>query len=94
MENRLQEIFNEFKRSLLKNPIKSQHGESSNLKGNRYEKCEHGQGTRYSRMEFPKWEDGDPTSWISHAEKFFHFHKTSEESKIEIASIKLEGDAI
>ncbi|RWW54012.1 hypothetical protein BHE74_00039429 [Ensete ventricosum] len=94
MKNRLQEIFNELKRSLFENPIKSQHGESSSVKGNRYEKCEHGQDTKYSRMEFPKWEDGDPTGWISRAERFFHFHRIPEKSKVEIVFIQLEGFTI
>ncbi|RRT48686.1 hypothetical protein B296_00028882 [Ensete ventricosum] len=67
MEERLQELFSEFRRSLFDSPNKSQHGESSNLKGSRSEKYDQGQDTRYPRirMEFPRWEDGDPTSWIS-----------------------------
>ena len=52
--------------------------------------------TNYSHMkvEFPRWEDGNPTSWISKAEIFFRFHRTPEESEVEIASIQLDGDAI
>ncbi|RRT42569.1 hypothetical protein B296_00013965 [Ensete ventricosum] len=46
------------------------------------------------RVKFLRWEDGDPTGWISHVEKFFHFHRTPKESKVEITSIQLEGDAI
>ncbi|RRT82730.1 hypothetical protein B296_00004095 [Ensete ventricosum] len=46
------------------------------------------------RMDFPRWEDGDPTNWTSRAEKFFHFHRTLEESKVEVASNQLDGDAI
>ncbi|RRT79175.1 hypothetical protein B296_00015090 [Ensete ventricosum] len=46
------------------------------------------------RMKFPRWKDGDLNGWISYAEIFFHFHRTLEESKMEIASIQLEGDAI
>ncbi|RWW50346.1 hypothetical protein BHE74_00043413 [Ensete ventricosum] len=75
MENRLQEIFNEFKRSLSENPNKSQHNESFNLKGNRSKKYDQGQDTGYPCMEFPRWEDRDPISWISRAKKFFHFHR-------------------
>ncbi|RWW80730.1 hypothetical protein BHE74_00010918 [Ensete ventricosum] len=75
MENILQEIFNEFKRSLLENPNKSQHGESSSLKGNRFEnigKSDQGQDTGHShiRVEFLRWEDGDLIDWISRTEKF------------------------
>ena len=52
--------------------------------------------TSYPRIkvEFPRWEDGDSTSWISRVEIFFRFHRTPEESKVEIASIQLDGDAI
>ncbi|RWW19163.1 hypothetical protein GW17_00016803 [Ensete ventricosum] len=46
------------------------------------------------RVEFLKWEDGDPTSWVSRAEKFFHFHRTLEESKVEVVSNQLDGDTI
>ncbi|RRT60548.1 hypothetical protein B296_00029721 [Ensete ventricosum] len=67
MENRLQEIFNEFKRSILKNPNKYKHGENSSLKGNRSEnigKSDQGQDTGDPRMrvEFPRWKDRDPIS--------------------------------
>ncbi|RRT33718.1 hypothetical protein B296_00054365 [Ensete ventricosum] len=96
MEERLQEFFSEFRRSLLVSPNKSQHGESSNLRGSRSEKYDQGQNTRYPcmRVEFPRWEDGDPTSWVSRAEKFFHFYITLEESKVEVASNQLDDDAI
>ncbi|RWW25003.1 hypothetical protein BHE74_00053763 [Ensete ventricosum] len=96
MEERLQELFNEFKKSLLDSPNKSQHGKSSNLKGSRFEKYDKGQDTRYQRIrvKFPRWEDGDSTNWVSWAKKFFHFHRTPEESKVEVALNKLDGDAI
>ncbi|RWW26751.1 hypothetical protein BHE74_00003814 [Ensete ventricosum] len=67
MEERLQELFNKFRRSRLDSPNKSQHGESFNLKGSQSEKYNQGRDTRYAymRVEFPRWEDGDPTSWVS-----------------------------
>ncbi|RWW46073.1 hypothetical protein BHE74_00048017 [Ensete ventricosum] len=46
------------------------------------------------RVEFFRWEDGDPIGWISCVEFFFFFHRTLEESKVEIASIQLEEDVI
>ncbi|RWW08544.1 hypothetical protein BHE74_00021058 [Ensete ventricosum] len=77
IENRLQELFSEFKRNLSENRNKSQHDKSSTLKWNRSENIKKGdqeQDTRYPRMkvEFLRWEDGDPTHWISGAEKLFH----------------------
>ncbi|RRT46410.1 hypothetical protein B296_00022440 [Ensete ventricosum] len=94
MKDRFQELLREIRRSRSGSPNKAQHGESS--KGSRSEKYDHGQDTGYTRMrvEFPRWEDGDPIGWISCAEFFFNFYRTLEESKVEIASIQLEGDAI
>ncbi|RRT53887.1 hypothetical protein B296_00049015 [Ensete ventricosum] len=86
IENRLQELFNEFKRCLLKNLNKSQHDESSSLKGNKYEKYNQRQDTGYPHMKFFRWEDEDPIGWISRAKIFSHFHETPEESKVKIAS--------
>ncbi|RWW68180.1 hypothetical protein BHE74_00024309, partial [Ensete ventricosum] len=96
IENRLQELFNEFKRSLSESPNKSQHCENSNLNENRFEKYDQEQNIGYPcmRVEFPKCEDRDLTSWVSWAEKFFHFHITLEESKMEVASNQLDGDMI
>ncbi|RWV95392.1 hypothetical protein GW17_00041990 [Ensete ventricosum] len=96
MKERLQELFSEFKRSLLDSPNKSQYDESSNLNGSQSEKYDQKQDTGYPsiRVEFPRWEDGDLTSWISRAEKFIHFHRTLEESKVEVALNQLDGDTI
>ncbi|KAG6477172.1 hypothetical protein ZIOFF_066424 [Zingiber officinale] len=38
--------------------------------------------------------NNDPIRWISRAEKYFRFHSTSNNAKVELASINLEGDAI
>ncbi|RWW11032.1 hypothetical protein GW17_00025385, partial [Ensete ventricosum] len=64
------------------------------FKRNRFEKYDQGQDTGYPRKEFPRWEDGDPTGWISRVEKFFHFHKSLEEYMVKIASAQFKGDAI
>ncbi|RRT71880.1 hypothetical protein B296_00008618 [Ensete ventricosum] len=94
IEDRFQELLYEFKRSRLDSLSRTQHGES--FKGSRFDKYDHGQDTRYTRMrvEFSRWKDGDPIDWISRAEKFFHFHKTPKESMVEIASSQLKGDVI
>ncbi|KAG6488248.1 hypothetical protein ZIOFF_057007 [Zingiber officinale] len=46
------------------------------------------------KVEFPRWENNDPIGWISRAEKYFRFHGTSDNAKVDLASINLEGDAI
>ncbi|XP_042452681.1 uncharacterized protein LOC122037297 [Zingiber officinale] len=50
----------------------------------------------YPRMkvEFPCWENNDPIGWILRAKKYFRFHGTSDNAKVEQASINLEGDVI
>ncbi|GJT63326.1 retrotransposon gag domain, retroviral aspartyl protease [Tanacetum coccineum] len=46
----------------------------------------------FTKMEFPKFQGGDPRGWILKAEKYFRYYETHE-SKVEIASMYLEGDA-
>jgi hypothetical protein len=46
------------------------------------------------KLEFPRWDDEDPSGWVSRAECFFKYHHTPADSKVEIASISLDGDAI
>ncbi|RWW36585.1 hypothetical protein BHE74_00058380 [Ensete ventricosum] len=77
IEDILQELFREFRRS-------------------RSKKYDYGQHIGYPHMreEFPRWEDGNPIGWISCVEKVFHFHKTPEESMVEISSTQLKDDVI
>ncbi|GJY93265.1 hypothetical protein Tco_0509047 [Tanacetum coccineum] len=39
-------------------------------------------------------ERGDPRGWILKAEKYFRYYETLDESKVEIASMYQEGDAL
>lgn len=55
---------------------------------------ERNQGFPLMRIEFPHWEGGDPTDWVSRAECYFRFHRTPEYIKVKIASIHLDGEAI
>ncbi|RRT56635.1 hypothetical protein B296_00028642 [Ensete ventricosum] len=77
IDNKLQELLREFRRSQSKSPNKPQHNESFSLKRNRSKKYDQGQDTGYPRMEFPRWKDGDPIGWISRSEKFFSFSQDS-----------------
>ncbi|XP_077249280.1 uncharacterized protein LOC143888748 [Tasmannia lanceolata] len=52
-----------------------------------------GFSARQLRLEFPRFEGVDPAAWISKANKFFRFHHTPEELKLEIASFHLDGKA-
>ena len=46
------------------------------------------------RVDFPRWEEGDPTEWISCAECYFRYYRTSDDAMMEIAIIHLERDGI
>ncbi|RRT37567.1 hypothetical protein B296_00038273 [Ensete ventricosum] len=44
-------------------------------------------------MDLPRWEDEDPTEWISRAERYFHSHRTPEASLVDITVIHLRREA-
>jgi hypothetical protein len=46
------------------------------------------------KLKFSRWNDGDSLEWVSRAERFFKYHHTPADLKVEIASISLDGDAI
>ncbi|RRT85540.1 hypothetical protein B296_00004171 [Ensete ventricosum] len=46
------------------------------------------------RVDFPRWEEGDPTGWLSHIERYFRYRRTPKASMVDIVVIYLEGDAI
>lgn len=48
----------------------------------------------HTKMEFPKFEGGDPRGWILKAEKYFRYYQTPDELKVDIAAMYLEGDAL
>jgi len=54
----------------------------------------HDYNPRHMKMDFPRWDEDDPSGWVSRAERFFHYHRTPEASRVDIAFIHLEGEAI
>jgi len=46
------------------------------------------------KLDFPRWDEDDPSDWVSSAERFFRFHGTPEASRVDIASIHLEGEVV
>ncbi|KAI6694685.1 hypothetical protein NL676_022395 [Syzygium grande] len=48
----------------------------------------------YTKMEFPKFEGGDPHGWILKAEKYFRYYEMPDELKVDVAAMYLEGDAL
>lgn len=41
----------------------------------------------FTKMEFPKFEGGDPRGWILKAENYICYYQTPDENKVEIASM-------
>ncbi|RWW04464.1 hypothetical protein GW17_00032308 [Ensete ventricosum] len=96
MEDKLQALFEEFRLGQFESPKRSQHRESLERKENQFEKGDQAQESKYPlmRVDFPRWEDGDLTGWISLAKRCFRFHKTLEVSMVDIIIIHLKGDVI
>ncbi|RWV95795.1 hypothetical protein GW17_00041544 [Ensete ventricosum] len=95
MEEKMRSLFVEFSIDRLSNPTKSQHGETSDRRDN---PKKHGHITfdlnnPCMKVDFPR-KEGDSIGWISRAERYFQFYRTADATRVEIAGIHLEGDAI
>ncbi|RZS01713.1 hypothetical protein BHM03_00031623 [Ensete ventricosum] len=96
MEEKIRSLFVEFSMGRPSSLRRSQQGETSDRRDDPQE-----QGYTIldpnnprMRVDFPRWEEGDPLRWISHAERYFRFYRTVEATRVEIAAIHLEGDVI
>ncbi|KAJ0965949.1 hypothetical protein J5N97_027087 [Dioscorea zingiberensis] len=49
--------------------------------------------SRSMKMDIPKFEGSDPSSWVFRIEEFFNFHDTPDELRLRIVSFHLEGRA-
>ncbi|RZR71848.1 hypothetical protein BHM03_00007907 [Ensete ventricosum] len=76
MEDRLRALFAEFKLGRSPSPTRLHRGERLDYKEIPLEKEEHKMDSAPTcmRVGFPRWEDGDPMGWLSHVERYFHFH--------------------
>ncbi|RZS09890.1 hypothetical protein BHM03_00041014 [Ensete ventricosum] len=95
-QDKLRALFAEFNLSRPPSPRRSQQGESSYRREDSQEKGEPTTDTPYPRMrvDFPRWEEGNTTGWISHAKRYFRYHKTPDASMVDITAIHLEGNVI
>ncbi|RZS21516.1 hypothetical protein BHM03_00054169 [Ensete ventricosum] len=96
MEVKMRSLFAEFSMGRPPSPKKSQQGETSDQ---RDDPREHGHiisDPNNSRMkvDFPRWEKEDPIGWIARVDRYFRFYRTADATRVEIAVIHLEGDAI
>ncbi|RRT43154.1 hypothetical protein B296_00008069 [Ensete ventricosum] len=96
MEEKMRSIFVKFSIGRLSSPRKSHHGETLDW---RDDPQEHGHissdpNNPYVKVDFLRWEEGDPIRWISRAKRYFWFYRTADATRVEITAIHLEGDAI
>ncbi|RWW53836.1 hypothetical protein BHE74_00039635 [Ensete ventricosum] len=76
MEEKMRSLFAEFSIGQPLSPRKSHHGETSDR---RDDPQEHGHiisdpNNPCMKVDFPRWEEGDPIRWISRAERYFRFY--------------------
>ena len=50
--------------------------------------------TRFSRLDFPRFDGENPTGWIYKAEQFFHYQRTEPNEKVLLASFHLQDEAL
>ncbi|RWV82623.1 hypothetical protein GW17_00055860 [Ensete ventricosum] len=96
MEEKMRSLFSEFSIGRPLSPRKSQHGETSDRKDDpqEYGHITFDLNNSCMKIDFPIWEEGDPIGWISCAERYFWFYRTADATRVEIAAIHLEVDAI
>ncbi|RRT52839.1 hypothetical protein B296_00020851 [Ensete ventricosum] len=95
MEEKMRGLFAEFSMGQPPSPKKSQEGE---ILDQRDDPQEHGYipypNISCMKVDFPRWEEGDPIGWIAHAKRYFWFYRIVDATRVEIATIHLEGDVI
>ncbi|RWV86718.1 hypothetical protein GW17_00051355 [Ensete ventricosum] len=95
MEEKMRSLFIEFNIGRPSSPRKSQHEETSDRRDDPQEHRHiiHDQNNPHMKVDFPRWE-GDPIRWISRVKRYFRFYRTANATRVEIATIHLEGDTI
>lgn len=53
-----------------------------------------GIGTRYTRLDFPRFNGEDPTGWLYKCERFFDFNSVEAIHWVKLAVLHLEGRAL
>ncbi|KAA8524249.1 hypothetical protein F0562_010672 [Nyssa sinensis] len=76
--------------------LSSEEGTSNNVKlnANPLFVGHTGIQARSLRLDFPRFDDGDPSEWILKAQQFFNYFETPDNHKLEIASFHIEGKAL
>ena len=50
--------------------------------------------TKYAKLDFPRFDNDDPSGWIYKCERFYNFYAIEEDDGIYVASIYIEGRAL
>lgn len=48
---------------------------------------------RKTKIDFPRFESGDPTEWLYKVNKYFEYHKVTEDSKLSLVVLYRDGPA-
>ncbi|GAA0156935.1 hypothetical protein LIER_14309 [Lithospermum erythrorhizon] len=48
----------------------------------------------HTKIDFPRFERGDPRGWVLKAEKYFRYFQISNEMKVEVTARHIEGDTL
>ncbi|RZR83722.1 hypothetical protein BHM03_00010407 [Ensete ventricosum] len=95
IEGKLHALFVEFRIGRSPSPMKSQQGESLHHKERTPQEEQIMDSVQpCMRVDFLRWEEGDPTGWLSHADRYFCYHWTPKASMVDVTAIHLERDAI
>ncbi|RZS16284.1 hypothetical protein BHM03_00048256 [Ensete ventricosum] len=96
MEEKMRSLFAEFSIGRPSSPRKSQHKETLDQRRDpqKYGHITFDLNNLCMKVNFPRWEEGNPIGWISRTERYFRFYRTANNTRVEIAAIHLEGDAI
>ncbi|RWV86675.1 hypothetical protein GW17_00051404 [Ensete ventricosum] len=96
MEEKMRSLFAEFSIGRPSSPRKSQHKETLDQRRDpqKYGHITFDLNNLCMKVNFPRWEEGNPIGWISCTERYFRFYRTANNTRVEIAAIHLEGDAI
>ncbi|RWV81498.1 hypothetical protein GW17_00057078 [Ensete ventricosum] len=96
MEEKMRSIFAEFSMGRPSSPRKSHHVETSDRRDDPQElgHITSNPNNPCMKVDFPRWEEGDPIELISREERYFWFYQTADATRVEIAAIHFEGDAI
>lgn len=54
----------------------------------------YGIGTRYAKIDFPKFYGEDPTGWVYKCERFFYYNSIENSNKVKLAILHLEDKAL